>query len=131
MRDETVTLVCDLRYGEKLERLATEMPVWIISSEINDQAVERAWKSIPGARVTRFKGQPSANEPQEFLALLDNIDLHHGPYSSKTPVRTVRVLGFPLSEQLRTALVGRGFVSEAEPEGFHLELRSRATEELS
>jgi hypothetical protein len=131
MRNETVALVLDSQYGDQLESLATKMPVWIVGSEINSQTVERVWKSLPGASVTRFNASPSMGEPQEFLSLLETIELHHGPYSSKEPVKAVRVLGFPLSDELRIALVGYGCMVRTEAEGFHVELRSRATEELS
>jgi hypothetical protein len=43
----------DGNFGERVLRLAEEMPVWIISSETNDLAVEQARTELEKTRASR------------------------------------------------------------------------------
>lgn len=88
-----VALILDTEFGERLERLASEMPVWIVASPVNDIAVGRTRSMNPDADVTTyFPHDPGDREGTCTQALYD-IDEHHGPVSISDPYDEVLIVG--------------------------------------
>jgi len=101
----TVTIVVDPEFGERLCAVAKETPVWIVDTPLNRAAVEVAWnpeQHLPNG-VTTFRVEPNST-PEEWCAkILGTVDLHHGEYSQDPPYAVVEVIGTPLTNRLRQA----------------------------
>jgi hypothetical protein len=90
----TIALVLDRNFGNRIEELANEMPVWIISSDVNDSVVDRTRRQLDGAaNITLLLA--SANEAVSDACLrgLYEIDEHHGNYSTEQPYGQILVYG--------------------------------------
>ena len=94
----SVALVLDPEFGIRLEALAKEMPVWVISSQTNLHAVELARPQLEEGRVTTILTRPDEG-PRALLArALYAIDEHHGRTSQSIPYSSLLVHG--VSEQM-------------------------------
>ncbi|MTK63019.1 MAG: hypothetical protein F8N15_00350 [Methanobacterium sp.] len=118
-----VLIVLDPNFGERLKEIWRDQPVWIVMSSVNDPVIQSIWADSPGqSHLTGVTGMPcyeSRGAEGCFLAYLDDIDLHHGPYSTKTPYTALKVIGAPLTSAIRCALSELGFVTFSEDtEGF-------------
>ncbi len=111
---ESVVVIVDPDFGEKLKIIPAGRPVWITMSFANDQIVRSLWEirgsgdHLTGITGFRFDGEISAED--RFLAELDAIDLHHGPYSSTSPCAEIAVMGARLSAEIRTDPSNLGFM---------------------
>ena len=110
-----VMVVLDAAFGERLHDIWPGQPVWIVLSPTNQPVVHALWKSAPGGDhlkgVTGFDYHDQEAPEGAFLNVLDDIDLHHGPYSSSTSYTTLTVVGARLTPPIRVALVELGFSS--------------------
>lgn len=90
----TVALILDPDFGQRIERLAQEMPVWVLSSRLNDPAIESA-RSILKDRssITSFVPKGAPGRPAVCDQVLYDIDEHHGPWSSSPPYEGLLVFG--------------------------------------
>jgi len=115
-------VVIDPDFGDCLHEVQPNQPVWIVESERNTPVVKALWAIPPGNRnltdVTSFT--PIEHDPaQEFLAQLDMIDLHHGPYSTQAPYTQIEVVGAPFTDEIGAALRQLGFDTfKPTPRGF-------------
>jgi hypothetical protein len=109
-------VVFDREFGDRIQDHAGQ-PAWVVHSERNTSVVEAAWAT--GLQdVTLFTPSEPQTE-QEFVSQLDMIDLHHGPYSTKTPYTLIEVIGARLTGDAEEALRHLGFDSfQSTPEGF-------------
>lgn len=116
-----VYLILDPQFGDKIASLPTGTPAWIIMSKMNEPFIRRWWaenrESSLESGITGFLEQPLTDS--YFASQLDNIELHHGPYSEVPPFRSLKVLGMRLTDQARQELLAFGFeeISETD-EGF-------------
>jgi hypothetical protein len=67
---------------------------------------------LTGITGFRFDGSVSAED--RFLAVLDMIDLHHGPHSSISPYREIAVIGARPTAEVREGLSDLGFAAFTE-----------------
>jgi hypothetical protein len=103
----TVTIVVDPEYGDRLNAEAKETPVWIVDTPVNRAAAEVVRAQNPGQRhqsaVTTFRIERNST-PEEWCAnILGAVDLHHGEYSHDPPYVVVEVIGALLTVRLRQA----------------------------
>ena len=107
-----VVVVVDRSFGEKLVSLPPGVPVWIVDTPTNTPVARRLRKERPAN--SHLNGITTYNDvdvsPEEsLLNQLPDIDLHHGPYSTKRPYTQLEVIGTPLSDKLKIILADYGF----------------------
>lgn len=110
--------IFDLTFGERL-RLIDSDPVWIVKGPVNEPIIRSIWATHPERDLTGFTYNEKATPEDSFLAELDMIDLHHGPYSADPPYTVIEVIGARLNENSKSALSELGFESfEENDHGF-------------
>jgi hypothetical protein len=123
MNEEPVTIavVLDPNFGERLSELAAQGPVWITSSPINRAAVEHHWKTAPsgGHAVTYWSEPRSGETEEEWLGILDNLELHHSEPWAGPGIAGILVIGVPLTQAAESALHEFEYtVTSSEPNSF-------------
>ncbi len=112
-----VSVVLDEEYGDDLAHLLQVGPVWIVDTDTNRLAAERAWTSSPNGHhlhgVTLFK-VTAASAEDTLSNTIGEIDLHHGVYSANPPYTVLNVIGTSITDRLRDEL------SEYGLDHFHL-----------
>jgi hypothetical protein len=107
-----VAIVLDPNYAD-LELLADSMPVWAVDSSHNRSVAEKMWNSRGGADafqgITVFKPQHGTNAEANCQEILDQVDLHHGVYSSGQKIQSLHVIGAVPADGLRSELSSIGF----------------------
>lgn len=116
---ETVLVIVDPDFGEKLRIIPAGRPVWITMSAANEPIVRSLRESRGSADhltgITGFRFREEISAEDRFLAELDTIDLHHGPYSSTSPSYTeIVVMGARLTAEIRADLSDLGFTDFGE-----------------
>ncbi|MBA3817815.1 MAG: hypothetical protein H0X17_02910 [Deltaproteobacteria bacterium] len=117
-----VVIVFDRAIAAELEELTRDAHVWVIESPSNSPAVRGHWVACishdQGTRVTEFGDSPEPDEAQ-CLDLLDVVEEHHSEHSEAGAWRELEVIGVPLNDTIRNALVARGATRQhATPRGF-------------
>ena len=109
----SVLVVMDPDYGERLRQRWPGQPVWITMSPVNEPTVRSLWASHPGQHhlsgITSFPFDSGAPPEKKFLDYLEDIDLHHGPYSNGDSYTTLEVIGARPTTDVRQALGELGF----------------------
>ena len=79
MEPVIVSIVLDPDFGDRIEQIAAIGPVWMTSSAANRAAVEKYWATkIPGAHDVTYWSEPRTGATEdEWLGILDNIEVHH------------------------------------------------------
>jgi hypothetical protein len=100
------------------------MPVWAVDSVSNRAVAERHWQLRGSADahqgITLFKVDDERDAESNCLRVIDDVDLHHGIYSSGSEVSVLKVIGTQASERVQQDLKAYGFVKfEVTPEGFN------------
>jgi hypothetical protein len=118
-----VFIVLDRRYGQRLEQLAQNGPVWIVDTPANRAVAQQIWTAAPNRGylegVTTFKFLEDSSSGDILMNELDAIDLHHGTYSANPPYTVIEVIGTSISDKVKERLAEFGFDQfEAAPEGF-------------
>ena len=113
-----VLVILDSGFGEKLRSIPVGQPVWITMSPENEPTVRSLWecREAPDhlTGITGFRFDNGVSAEDRFLAELDSIDLHHGPYSSTSPYTEIVVMGARLTAEVRAELSELGFAEFAE-----------------
>jgi hypothetical protein len=108
-----VYVIVDRQFGERLNELERDVPVWIVESPDNKPVVKRLWQSRPHEShlngITSFADSESSSPEELFLEELDMIDLHHGAHSADPPYTVLQVLGVPLTTRIKEELAKYGF----------------------
>lgn len=108
-----LAIVLDPEYGDRLEKLAFQRPVWIVESSANRTAAEAAWlraSEWPQISVTLFRPLPATPSKADWSAFLAQLDLHH-------PVSSLDFIGTPLTLPLRAALLEARFDIQEQADG--------------
>ena len=118
-----VRVIVDPGYGERLTSLPPGEPVWIVESPINTPVAQRLWSERPNETavtgITTFVSHPGTPE-DNFLAVLDEVDEHHGVFSADPPYTLLDVIGCPASDSIIEALTKLSFrVTENVAHSFH------------
>lgn len=109
----TVALVLDSNFGDRVLTLAQAMPVWIISSPVNDRAVADLRPKFDDGRLTILLRRPDENTADTLARALIAIDEHHGGSGQADAYEVIEVHGaneLP-SEELSKELGFRSVVS--------------------
>jgi hypothetical protein len=117
----TVIVVLDPNFGERLSDVSAQGPVWLTSSPINRAAVEHHWKAAPsgGYSVTYWSEPRTGETEQEWLGILDSLEVHHSEAWSGPGIAGIVVIGASLTKVAESAL--REFeyrVTSSEPNSF-------------
>lgn len=108
-----IHIVVDREFGEQLAALEQGVPVWIVDTPTNKSVTQRLWKEQPREShltgITIFDDSTSSSPEDLLLAELDQIDLHHGPYSADPPYTVLEVVGAPLSDRVKKEMSAYGF----------------------
>jgi hypothetical protein len=115
-----VVVIVDPDFGEKLGSIPVGQAVWIAMSPANEPTVRSLWKrrNAPDhlTGITGFLFDDGVSAEDRFLAELDTIDLHHGPYSSTSPYTEIVVIGAHPTAEVRKDLSELGFADFTEIE---------------
>jgi hypothetical protein len=117
VRDESyrVAIILAEDAVPRAERLAEECPVWVLRTPEAQAVAERARRK--GADFTVFIAEADAKAT--LLGVLDEVELHHGPYSHDPPVSVIEVFGMQPTKVVREELHALGFGRvEASGDGF-------------
>ena len=106
-----------------IRRLAERMHLWVMDSPGHRAAVETLWERRPIPELERgatlFSAPPRLETREDWLSLLEVIELHHGEYSHQPPVDELEVIGTRASDEVRHALSEYGFLElTSSDEGF-------------
>ncbi|MDU0458982.1 MAG: hypothetical protein RW306_09665 [Geobacteraceae bacterium] len=108
-----VFLIIDPHYGECLAALPPHVPVWIIESDMNTPVVERLRQEraeeshLQG--ITTFKEKPNMSSEQQAISMLEQVDLHHGEFSTDRPYSILEIIGSTGNDDIRQELKEIGF----------------------
>jgi hypothetical protein len=123
-KQREVIIVLTDELATRMPELALEHQVWALRTAAAEKGAQLFWKEHPpvgtagSGGITQFAGE--GDPEKDFVAILDNVELHHGIASSEWPaVSLLRVLGAPASETIRDVLRAQGFTRiESRPGGF-------------
>ena len=116
-----VSIVFNPDFGDRVAQLAAIGPVWVSGSVANRAAVEGYWaRKTPDAhQVTCWSVPRTGATEEEWLGILDNIEVHHGEPWAGPGIAALEVYGVVPDEAVRTALEEYGYeVRESRPDGF-------------
>lgn len=102
MRNSVVAVVVDRRFGDRLNSLASRLPVWIGTSLKNRTAVDSVRAQHPGYDITCINAGADYSGEDLLLSQLEVIDVHHHSW------REIEVYGTPLTPLLTMAFEGFG-----------------------
>ncbi|WP_175730115.1 hypothetical protein [Burkholderia ambifaria] len=112
----TIVLIVDPEYGERIRAVVAGVRhVWVVTSDVNDAAVEQMWRESHTARTSGDEGRVTKfdrhgdDRGSWCERILDAIDDHHGSHTHDRGYAALDVHGVALSAQLRAELVARGF----------------------
>ena len=89
----------------RLSEVVDTGPVWLTASAINRSAVENYWRTTgPGAQPVTYWSEPrTGSTEEEWLGIIDDLELHHSEAWSGPGIAAIHVIGAPLTEQARNA----------------------------
>jgi hypothetical protein len=115
MAGETVFVVVDPKFGNKVAALAKVGPVWALKSDTNERAIRELWSdpTLPSDHATFFSPRSDQVGEQACIYILDTVDQHHPGWAK------MRVYGSALTDVIRAefASAWQGSIEEAE-DGF-------------
>jgi hypothetical protein len=88
----SIALVLDQDFGDRLDDLSSQMPVWIVPSEANDLPIKRLRQDLRRS-ITTLLTQKNESADEILWRSLADIEEHHGPFSTEHPYDTVYILG--------------------------------------
>lgn len=116
----TIAIVVDTDFGDRLLRLATQMPVWIVDTSANHSWAESIWSNDASntSNLTTFR--VTGGEPSDWVVMiLPQVELHHGQHSQSPPYRALEIFGTEADDGLRRVFSGYGFtISDERIDGF-------------
>lgn len=118
---EIVFVLLDPETGSGLKEYAARGPVWITQSPQNREAAEAYWKSKSESdqSVTIWSEPRTGGSKEEWLGIVDAIELHHSKDWSGPGVEAIEVCGVCLNDRAAAALREFGYeVSETRGDGF-------------
>jgi len=118
-----VFLIVDPSFGELLSSLPPHVPVWIIESDLNSPVVERLRQEraeeshLQG--ITTFKQKAKLSSEEQAISMLEQVDLHHGEFSTHPPYSILEIIGCTATDVLKQELQEYGLgVSEFSEKSF-------------
>src|SRR5262245_45076505 len=125
-QDYVVAIILDPLFGERLRQVAERNDLWTVPSPVNREVVQDLWAQDKAGRgghtVTMWSHPPIA--PEDWLGMLEEIELHHGEYSHNPPVSVLEVFGSKPTHEARAALGEYGYLDVVETvDGFRAKRR--------
>ena len=75
---ETISVVLDPDIGARLFEIAKDGPVWVTGTEANQAVVKQYWqREGEGHSVTYWGHAVSSSSTEDWLNILDDVELHH------------------------------------------------------
>jgi hypothetical protein len=108
---QTVMLVLDTTFGERIWEIAGRQPIWVVGSEVNKRAVDQMRKANEPAEmdVTVWSNEFELVTEQDWLGILNILDMHHGEFASDPPMNKLSVYGAVLTLSVAAVLRTYGF----------------------
>jgi hypothetical protein len=108
---QTVVLVLDTAFGERLWEIAGRHPMWVVGSDVNKAAVdEMRSPDEPGkVDVTIWSSEFELLTERDWLGALNTLDMHHGAFASEPAMNKLSVYGAAASSPVVAALREFGF----------------------
>jgi len=89
----SIALILDPAFGDRISEVSRQMPVWVLSSSINDPVVRFERARFAEGHITALLPRDQES-PAELLArAMCAVDEHHGEESQTVPYDTLRVIG--------------------------------------
>jgi hypothetical protein len=107
----TVVIVVVPDVGDALDELTLRGPVWLAATDENRVTAHGARQRYPERSITTFTTSPGMPPESQVLAVLGDVELHHGPYSQMPPWDRLEIQGASLTSALRSALEEFGITS--------------------
>lgn len=129
MKPVIVSIVLDPDFGDRVEQVAAIGPVWMTASGANRAAVEEYWATkTPDAHDVTYWSEPRTGATEEeWLGILDTIEMHHGEPWAGPGIAGLEVYGVALGEGARAALQECGYeITNARSDGFTAKRRRDA-----
>jgi hypothetical protein len=104
--EETVGVVVDPEFGQKLREVTARGHVWVVESAANRPIVDGIWAALPKgglSPVTIFDAVPADAPADTVLRMLDTIELHH-PQCTR-----LEFYGVAVSVPIKQSLADLGF----------------------
>jgi hypothetical protein len=131
----SVYVIVDRNFGDRLASLPIGVPVWIVGTPANTDVAHRLWKERPSedhlTGITTFNISWDGSPEENLIDELDMIDLHHGIYSADPPYMRIEVIGTPVSEKIKLAFADYGFDEFSATSSGFLATRKSPTSEAS
>ena len=105
----TVAIVVDPDFGERLYPLAEKMAVWVVDTPVNRAAAESHWRERPDKSITTFKVDPDVSREHWCAGVLGTVLEHQGGYSQQPPVSSLEIVGARPAPPLLATLADYGF----------------------
>ena len=115
----SVILVADEAFGEKLEDLPPFVPIWVVDSPVNHRAIdELIGTSSVHSSITTF--EPKGNETPLQMAsrIAGALDQHHNELAQRPAYDTLDVFGLEAAPDLLDRFAEYGFRSMAPGNGY-------------
>jgi len=106
-----IGLILDPEFGDRLYELPDYLSVWIVDGVENARAVQTLRQLGSASRpadVTTFTVDISSSRERDCIRVLNDIDLHHGDFSSIIPYQAVIVWGVSLTDEIEQAFAKYG-----------------------
>jgi hypothetical protein len=128
-----VAVVVDPAYGERLEELSANVPVWVVATPVNEKAYRRIQQRrliidhhVPGS-ITSFQISDAESRRANLLDVVPEIEEHYGSWKVGLPMPNdpddryahlpngfgLDVVGLDLTNDLKDSLKGFGLLSFA------------------
>lgn len=88
-----IALVLNPDFGDRVAPLARQMPVWILSSPVNDRSAQVACLALDPGRITTLRRLTGEDAADTLARALYAIDEHHGESSPQAPYDTLWIYG--------------------------------------
>ena len=103
-------LVVDPSFGDRLWEVAARHHTWVVPSDVNKAAVEAIWaarrkEQTEAPSLTIWSGPTPAVTEQDWLSMLDAIEVHHGAFWCEPPLDTLSVYGAEITPAVTAALL--------------------------
>jgi len=91
-----VALILDTDFTKDLQKLASEMPVWIVKSHNNAVMVKELRLQSNSYQLTEVFSEQLESNSNVFYRIIDTLDEHHNEVSQDPPYNTLLVYGLDL-----------------------------------
>lgn len=110
---QTVMLVLDTTFGERIWEIAGRHPIWVVGSEVNRAAVEEMRNAKESAEigVTVWSNEFELVTEHDWLGIMNVLDMHHGAFASDPPMNKLSVYGAALTPSVAAALRSYGLAA--------------------